>query len=135
MNQIVIEIATWLLMSLPMVAEVLTDYKDYKAGTKDNKPVDVILRGLLIAFTAFVVKQYQPDVPFWHIFLLGVGIYIMFFDFIMGYLIKGNIFYLGETSKLDKLLKSTPLEGIVFVRGTIFVSTIAVYYDWGTILV
>ena len=134
MKQLIIELTTWLLVSLPMVAEILTDYKDYKNGTKDNKPMDVVLRGLLILFVSFVVKQFQPaDVPLWHIFLLGFGVYIMFFDFIMGYLIKGNIFYLGSTSKLDKALKVLPLEGIVLFRGIIFVSTIAIYYKWGII--
>jgi hypothetical protein len=130
-NQLLI----WMGVLTPIVWEAITDYRDSQKEKKDRKVQDVMYRALW--YTAVGLLFHATGImeqSFWQFALLGLGLYVMVFDYIMGYLLKKNIFYVGTTSKLDQLWGFVPPWGSVIIRGIIFASTVTAFYDLDKII-
>ena len=122
-------ILTWAVLSAPLVWEVLSDYNEWRKEKRDKKREDVAIRGCLMGVAAVInTHLIDPSVMAWQGFMLSAGIFIFHFDYIMGYLLTKNPFFLGTTSQTDIFLKS--LSGLLglFGRGILFAIGIFIYY-------
>jgi len=125
----------WVAALIPIAWEAITDYRDNKKEKKDRKALDVLYRA--VWYTAVGIVLHITGImsqTFWQFAILGLGSYVMVFDYIMGYLLKKNIFYVGTTSKLDQLWGFVPPWGSVIIRGIIFASALTAFYDLSKII-
>lgn len=130
-NQLII----WVAALIPIAWEAITDYRDNKKEKKDRKALDVLYRA--VWYTAVGTILHITGImnqTFWQFAILGLGSYVMVFDYIMGYLLKKNIFYVGTTSKLDQLWGFVPPWGSIIIRGIIFASALTAFYDLSKII-
>lgn len=125
------ELLVWIVLIMPTILEVTLDRIDIKRfGTDRHKSTgDLLVRGSALFFAGFLAHLISPDKAIWQGAVLALGMFVMFFDYIMGYLLTKNPFYLGKTSQSDRFLSEMPWYGILFFRGVLFVSTIATYYQ------
>lgn len=121
------EIAAFVLLALPTILEATLDYREWRQGKKDKKTLDVVLRGLGMLVVGVIVSWFT-DHQFWQGTLYSLGIFILFFDYIMGELLIGDIFFLGSTSKTDKGLKKYSKYLLMVGRIVFFISSAIVYY-------
>ncbi len=122
-----INILVWFLLSAPMIVEIIIDKIDFKKGKKDKKILDIILRaGALLPLT--YLTSHIDHKTMWQGYVLAIGLYVMFFDYIIAWLMFKNPFYLGKTSKLDQLWAMCgPIGGFV-IRGILFGICLTAYY-------
>ncbi len=123
----VINILAYLIIKIPLVMEVAQDIHDFKNKKKDKKALDVLYRFLILIPCTYVAGVITGQ-TIWQGFILAIGQYIMFFDPIMGYVVNKDIMYLGETSKLDRILAKVPKKLLLVIRGILFAGSIAAYY-------
>lgn len=117
-----------ILLFLPTLFEILTDRADWKKHIKDKKGQDVIIRTILMAFVALLNYLFiDKDSTFWQSFILSVGYFVMFFDYIIGVIMARNPFFLGTTSQTDRIWKFIPWYCGLLVRGTVFAISIILY--------
>jgi hypothetical protein len=123
------EILAFIILALPYAIEALLDYKEWKFDIRDKKMLDVFLRGAGMIAAGIIVSTFT-DHPAWQGVLYSLGIYILLFDYTMGYLLKKNIFFLGTTSVTDQFWKFLPWYMNLFVRLWIFGVLATAYYNF-----
>lgn len=115
-----------------MIIEAAVDYLDHKKGKRDKKTLDVILRVAAFVAVGFIAAPTDGK-TWWQGAILSLGLFVMFFDYIMGYLLTKNPFFLGKTSKTDSLwVRIGPIGGIIW-RGVLFATALKFYYAWDQI--
>lgn len=119
-----------LLLSLPTVYEIVADVREWRKGERDKKTHDVIIRGVMMALVALLDYLFVGKETFWQSYFLSVGIFVMFFDYIMGMYLTKNPFFLGTTSKTDGIWKFLPWYLGLLVRGTLFAMSYCIYKYW-----
>lgn len=133
----VLQILAFLLMSLPAVAEVIADVKEWKNNIRDKKGLDVVFRVLGMTLVG-IFQSWFTDISWWQGAILSAGIFILTFDYIMGYFLtkhkKGwsltkRLTFLGTTSRIDRFLREIHWPFVLFFRGIIFAVCITAYYD------
>lgn len=116
------------ILFVPTLYEIITDRAEWKKNIRDKKGQDVIIRGLIMILVSLINCLFvNKDVTFWQSFILSFGYFVMFFDPVMGIILKQNPFFLGTTSKTDKILKFVPWYVQLLLRGTVFAISILVY--------
>lgn len=124
---ILIEVLAFILLALPTTVEATLDYKEFKQEKRDKKALDVVLRGVAMLVLGVIVSWFT-DHEFWKGALYSLGIFILLFDFIMGYLLVGDIFFLGTTSKTDGKIKKYKKHIVLVGRTVSFLCTAVIYY-------
>src|SRR5690242_6032100 len=114
-------IAQLLLLASPTIVEATSDYIDFKRGKEDKKRFDVFLRSLL-TISVGVAASYINGLDFNWLqgIVMSFGVFVMFFDYIMGYLLTGDPFFLGETAETDKEMTRMPEKRLLLYRGIVF---------------
>jgi hypothetical protein len=126
MTEISLIILGILFLFIPTVGEAKLDYDEWKSGIRDNKKKDVVLRTGVMIITSGISALYMGK-PWLYSFLLSGAIFFAFFDPIMGYLLKRDIWFLGTTSHSDRFLaKMRPWE-VILLRGLFFVAAVLLY--------
>ena len=121
-------IMAFIILSIPMILEIIQDNRDFKKEKKDKKVLDVILRVVILLPLTYLAGPVLTGQTMWQGLILATGIYVMFFDFIMGYIVKKNIFYLGNTSKLDQIWGRVPWHMQIPIRGILLASAMSAFY-------
>lgn len=117
-----------LLLTAPTIWEILTDHAEWKKDVRDKKGQDVIIRGvIMITVAALDCLVVNPEAAFWQSLLLTFGIFVMFFDYIMGILLTKNPFFLGTTSQTDRFWRFIPWYCGLLVRGTVLAIAVILY--------
>lgn len=123
------EILTWLLLASPLIWESITDIREYKKGKRDDKKKDVYVRGGIALGASWLVSLLNPNVTILQALALSIGIFVMFFDYIVAYGMTKRLTFLGTTAKTDGLwARIGPLGGLLW-RSIIFATCLIVYYD------
>lgn len=108
-----------ILLSVPTIYEIVADVNEWRKGERDKKTHDVIIRAVIMSLVSLVNCLFvDTSVTFWQSFILSVGVFIFFFDPMMGIYLKKNPFFLGTTSKTDQFWKFLPWYCQLLVRGT-----------------
>lgn len=130
-----INILVWLLTLAPIGVEAFGDYKSAKKGKKDKKGLDVLYRGIYYVGVGLIL-HWTKAIPqqFWQFVLLGIGSYVMFFDYLTGILFGHNPFYLGKTSQTDSFWNHIPVIAGILWRGIVFASCLTAFYDLNKII-
>jgi hypothetical protein len=126
-------ILSLLLLSVPTIYEIVSDVKEWRKDERDKKTRDVIIRGLMMVLVALIDCLFVGKESFWQGYILSIGLFVMFFDYIMGIYLTKNPFFLGTTSQTDSIWKFLPWYLGVLVRGTFFAATIILYQYWDII--
>jgi hypothetical protein len=125
----IINIIAFIIMSVPVLIEVLVDLREIKKkGTDKRKGNDMIWRAVLCLWCGFV-QSWITDYSWWQGAILSGGIFLLTFDYIMALCLGKKFHYLGTTSHIDRFLRDFHWPYVLFVRGLIFVATATVYYD------
>lgn len=133
-------ILTLLILSLPVFVEAFQDYRDYKAGVADKKTKDVIFLRLplMIFLSGLNVVAFPNEYIFWlqwfQGFVLSLGLFFLLFDPLMGYLLVGNIRFLGTTSKSDSILGKMTWWQVFFLRFWVMAVAWGVYFNMDLII-
>lgn len=143
---IIKHILVWAILAMPTIIEAILDFRAHKkeqakakADPKykpkgDNHKEDLKMRAALMIVAGIAVSLLDPGHAAWQGVILSLGIFVMFFDYLMGFLLTKNPFYLGETSQTDSWWAAIPLHGALLWRGILFVSAITAYYDLAKII-
>ena len=138
---LLINIIVWLVLFVPTVLEAALDYREHKKREErakkdpnykpkgDNHVGDLVMRGALMVVMGIIAHFIDPQYMWWQGSILSLGIFIMFFDFIMGYLLTKNPLYLGKTSQTDRKLVGLSGFATIFCRGILFASAVTTYYQ------
>lgn len=117
-----------MLLSVPTVYEIISDVYEWRKGERDKKKRDVIIRGLMMTAVSMInCFVLAPEVTFWQSFGLSVGLFVLFFDYIMGIYLTKNPFFLGTTSQTDMFWKFIPWYIGLLMRGTVFAISFVLY--------
>jgi len=119
-----------LLLAVPTIYEIVADVKEWRKDERDKKTRDVIIRAVMMALVALLDYLFVGKQTFWQSYLLSVGIFVMFFDYIMGIYLTKNPFFLGTTSKTDGIWQFLPWYLGLLVRGTLFAMSYCIYKYW-----
>lgn len=117
-----------LLLAIPTIFEIFTDTAEFRKNIRDKKGQDTIIRGLLMILVALLDCLFvNKDVSFWQSLFLSFGIFVMFFDYVMGMILTKNPFFLGTTSQTDRFWSFIPWYCGLLVRGTVFAIAVILY--------
>ena len=132
---------TILIAFIPTIVESVTDL--YRAKVKhlvDTHTKDIwmlripIIIGISLLTPLIFPNEFVYWVHFWQMVALSSGIFIMFFDPIMGIGLGHGPFYLGTTSKTDVWFKLIPTWQLYFLKSCLLITGVLIYFTLDQIL-
>lgn len=126
----------YLLFSIPLGVELVTDYRRIVIKHKvDNHFEDTMMRGALLLSIA-MMDHFISGVHMWQSILIGIAWYWLVFDYAINYITKHHWAYLGKTSWLDKRINWLPGYIVLIMKLVFMLFAISLYYpqlNWLTV--